>query len=126
MGARIAQAAERPGSRLFAKVFASLGFLVLIVGITYFAMLVFAVEFGHGADRAASYYELARFLSGRLEWYRDARVYGAVSLLCALVSVLFGVHPLARITLPVAGSAFVVLHIWGESIWRMITTWARR
>ena len=65
------------------------------------------------------------FLSGRLEWFKDARVYGAVSLLLALVSLLFGVHRLARITIPVSGVIYATLHIWGERIWDVITQWAR-
>jgi len=115
----------RPQARRLATLFASLGFVVLVIGITYFAMLVLSARFGETGSRAAAYYELGKFLSGRLEWYRDARVYGAVSLLCALVSILFGTHKLARVTIPVAGGAFLVLQIWSEEIWAMLTTWAR-
>ena len=104
----------------------SLGFVVLVIGLTYFAMLVLAVHYGDTVDeRAASYYELGRYLSGRMGWYQDARVYGAASLVCALVSLLFGAHPLARVTIPIAGVSYVVLTFWREPIWEMITTWAR-
>jgi len=113
------------GANLPATTLASVGFLVLVVGLAYFAMLVLAVHFADGEQRAASYYELARYLSGRLEWYQDARVYGAVSLLCALVSVLFGVHPLARVTIPIAGASYVFLQFYGEWVWELITSWAR-
>ena len=116
---------RRPKNRLLAMLFASAGFLILIVGITYFAMLVFSVGFAEPAARAANYYELGFFLSGKLEWYKDARVYGGASLLCALVSILFGVHPLARITIPISGIAFVTLAIWGDQIRELITRWAK-
>jgi hypothetical protein len=113
------------GANLPATTLASVGFLILVVGLAYFAMLVVAVHYAHDEQRAASYYELARYLSGRLEWYQDARVYGAASLLCALVSVLFGVHPLARVTIPVAGVAYVFLQFWDDWVWELITSWAR-
>ena len=113
------------GANLPATTLASLGFLILVVGLAYFAMLVLAVHYADDEQRAASYYELARYLSGRLEWYQDARVYGAAALLCALVSVLFGVHPLARVTIPIAGAAFVFLRFYGEWVWELITSWAR-
>ena len=112
-------------SRRLATFFASLGFVILVVGVTYFAMLVVAVQLGEEDERAASYYELGKFLSGRLEWYQDARVYGSVSLLCALVSILFGVHPLARVTIPISGLAYVILNFFGQGIWELITRWAR-
>jgi hypothetical protein len=105
-------------------VLASAAFVVLIVGVTYFGILVYASHFAEGAERAAAYRELGMFLSGQLEWYRDARVYGAVSLLLALASVLCGVHPLARITLPVAGAAYVVLQFFGDHIRDLLHRWA--
>ncbi len=111
--------------RMLATMFASAGFLILTIGITYFAILVLAIQFAEGApERAAHYFELAKYLSGRLEWFLDARVYGAGSLLCALVSVLFGLHPLARVTIPVAGICYAILQLYSESIWDLITSWA--
>jgi hypothetical protein len=104
--------------------FAALGFLVLIVGITYFAMLVLGVRYGGQEVRATAYYELGQFLSGGLEWYKDARVYGGVSLLCALVSLLFGMSPLARITIPVAGACYVLLVFYGKELGEVIESWA--
>lgn len=112
-------------SRTLATLFASLGFLILIIGITYFAMLVVAIHFGEPATRAANYYELGYFLSGKLEWYKDARIYGAASLLSALISILFGVHPLARITLPISGASYVVLYFYGDQIREVFLRWAR-
>jgi hypothetical protein len=111
-------------SRGLASFLASLGFVVLITGITYFAILVLSIRFGEVEQRATAYYELGKFLSGQLEWYKDARVYGAVSLLCALTSILFGVHRLARITLPVAGACFLVLAVFGPQIRDAIYRWA--
>lgn len=116
---------RRFANRRLATFFASLGFVILVVGVTYFAMLVAAVKLGAPDHRAASYYELGKFLAGGLEWYQDARVYGALSLLCALISILFGVHPMARVTIPISGLAFVTLHFWGPEIWDLITKWAR-
>jgi hypothetical protein len=98
----------------------------MIVGITYFAMLVLSVRFGDQGARAAAYYELGQFLTGEMEWYKDARIYGAVSLMAALTSLLFGVSPLARITIPVAGSCYVVLVFFGDTVGRLIETWAQR
>jgi len=117
---------SRPSwSRRIAGNLASAGFVVLIVGITYFAMLVLAIQFAEQDERGAAYYELAMFLSGRLEWFKDARVYGAVSLLLSLLSLLFGVHRLARITIPVSGAIYATLHIWGDRIGGIITEWAK-
>ena len=95
---------RQPRSRACCTALAAFGFVLLIVGVTYFAMLVLSVRYGGQGERASAYYELGKFLTGGLEWYKDARVYGAVALLSALVSLLFGVSPLARITLPVAGA----------------------
>jgi len=105
--------------------FAGLGFLVLIVGITYFAMAALSVRYGAAETRAAAYVQMGRFLSGQLEWYQNARVYGAVALLCALTSLLFGLSPLARITLPVAGACYVLLVFWGKEVGGLIESWAR-
>lgn len=113
-------------SRACCAAFAALGFLVLIVGVTYFAMLVLGVRYGGQELRATAYYELGQFLSGGLEWYKDARVYGGVSLLCALVSLLFGMSPLARITIPVAGACYVVLVFYGKQLGDLIESWALR
>jgi len=112
-------------SRGLCAFFASLGFVVLIMGITYFAILVLSIRYGAENDRAAAYYELGGYLSGTLEWYRDARVYGAVALLFSLTSILCGVHRLARITLPVAGVCYIVLHAFGDQISEVISEWAR-
>lgn len=108
-----------------ASFFASLGFVVLIMGITYFAILVLSIRFGAEADRAAAYYELGYYLSGKLQWYRDARVYGLVALLCSLISILFGTHRLARITIPIAGACYLVLHVFHDEISSVISEWAR-
>ena len=119
--------AVRPSrTRALCATFAGLGFVVLIVGVTYFAMLVLGVRYGGDEPRATAYYELGRFLYGGLDWYKDARVYGGVSLLCALVSLLFGVSPLARITIPVAGACYVGLVFYGEPLGRLIEGWAMR
>jgi hypothetical protein len=75
--------------------------------------------------RAAAYVELGQFLSGQLEWYRNAHVYGSLSLVSALVSLLFGVSPLARITVPVAGGCYVVLFVFGDKVGALIESWAR-
>ncbi|MHC4930579.1 MAG: hypothetical protein ACYTGV_00090 [Planctomycetota bacterium] len=104
---------------------ASTGFVVLIAGITYFAILVYSVHFGEGVARAAAYRELGMFLSGGLAWWQDGRVYGAIALLFSLISVLFCTHPLARITTPIAGAAYVVLHFWGNEVRGLLEAWAR-
>ena len=88
-------------------------------------MLVLSVRFGGQGERAAAYVELGRFLTGEMEWYKDARIYGAVSLMAALTSLLFGVSPLARITIPVAGGCYVLLVFFGEQVGRFIETWAK-
>jgi hypothetical protein len=49
-----------------------------------------------------------------------------VSLLCALTSLLFGVHRLARVTIPVAGGIFVALQVWGDEIKQFIENLASR
>jgi len=120
-----AAVAPRARSHAGASAFASLGFVILIVGITYFAILVLATHYGEQADRAAAYRELGLFLSGGLEWYRDGRVYGAVALLCALVSLLFGLSPLARITIPIAGICYATLYFCGDPIKDLIFRWAQ-
>ena len=111
-------------SHEIATLFASLGFLVLVAAITYFALLVASVEFGEGEAQVRAYSELGEYLGGGLEWYRDARVLGAISLLAALVSLLFGVHPFARITIPVAALTYLTLHIFNEEIIALLQTWA--
>jgi len=110
--------------RSLCTLFASLGFLILVVGITYFALLVASVHFGREETTVRAYREIGLYLSGKLEWYRDARVYGASSLLCALISLLFGVHPFARITIPVAGLAYLVLHLFGQEVFEAIRRFA--
>jgi len=111
-------------SRKVAALLASAAFLVLIAGISYFAIIAFTVRTTSGPERATAYRELGLFLNGQLDWYRDARVYGAGALLLALLSLLFGVHPLARITLPVAGAAYVLLHLYGEQLRDLLARWA--
>ena len=122
-----AEVSRRPTwARRSARVLASAAFVLLIVGITYFATLVIYVRFGPDATRATAFIELGDFLSGQGEWYRDARTYGGGALLLALFSILFGVHPLARITLPIAGALFLILHLRGDEIREMLTELARR
>lgn len=118
-------AVKEPRSRACCTAFAAFAFVLLIVGVTYFAMLVLSIHYGAQGARAAAYYELGQFLTGGLEWYKDARVYGAVALLAALASLLFGVSPLARITIPVAGICYVLLIFFADPIKRMIESWAR-
>jgi len=118
-------AVKGPRSRTLCTGFAALGFVLMVVGITYFAMLVVSVRYGRQETRATAYYELGQFLTGRLEWYKDARVYGAAALVCALTSLLFGVSPLARMTIPVAGACYVLLLFQGDRIAKLIESWAR-
>lgn len=118
-------AVRGPRSRALCTAFAALGFVVLIVGITYFGMLVLSTHYGQQDMRATAYYELGQFLTGKLEWYKDGRLYGAVSLLLALTSLLFGMSPLARITIPIAGVCYVALFFFGDRFARLIETWAR-
>lgn len=113
-------------ARRTSRVLASGAFVLLIVGITYFAALVVYVRFGPAETRATAFVELGDFLSGRGEWFRDARTYGGGALLLALLSILFGVHPLARITLPIAGALFLILHLRGDEIRELLTELARR
>jgi hypothetical protein len=118
----------RRKNRTVAAVLASLGFLILLVGVTYFAMLVLAVRYSEDSDaRFAAATELGRFLGTHdpdWAWYRDGRVYGGASLLLALISILFGVHKLARITIVVSGLSFAVLNIWGDAIREILYRWA--
>jgi hypothetical protein len=113
-------------SRRIATFFASAGFLVMVVGVTYFAILVLTAHYGSEERRYTAFRELGMFLSGEgnLAWYQDARVYGAVTLLLALASLLFGVHPLARITLPVAFLIYVGVHLYGVEMQEMLVQWA--
>jgi len=118
--------ARSSAARAVSTFFASLAFLLLVAAIVYFALLVLSVHYGGNESRARAYRELGLYLSGGLEWYRDARILGAASLLSALVSLLFGVHPFARITIPVAGLAYLTLHIFGDEIFALIREWALR
>ena len=113
-------------SRRIATLLASAGFLAMVVGITYFAILVLTAHYGSEERRYAAFRELGMFLSGQgdLPWYQDARVYGALALLLGLTSLLFGVHPLARITLPVAFLVYVTVHAYGEEIHELLVHWA--
>jgi hypothetical protein len=121
--------AIRRNNRTVAAILASLGFLILVVGVTYFAMLVLAVRYSEEpAERFTAARELGLFLGTRdpdWAWYKDGRVYGGASLLLALISILFGVHKLARITIVVSGLAFAALQIWGDAIREVLTSWAR-
>jgi len=118
---------RRVRPRGVAALLASAGFVVLIVGVTYFAILVLATHFAAPEDRYAAFRELGLFLSGAGQpWFRDARVYGAVSLLLALASILFGPHPLARITLPVALLIYCVVHLYGNELRDLLLEWALR
>ncbi len=109
-----------------AGLFASVGFLIFAIGATYFALLVLAVQAREGAnERTVAYIELGRYLTGRLPWYLDARLYGASSFLCALLSLLFGNHKLARVTLVLSGAAFIGLVLYQDELWQLITNWAR-
>jgi hypothetical protein len=111
-------------ARNLSTFFGSLGFLILVAAITYFALLVLWVHYGAGERRAQAYRELGLYLSGGLEWYRDARILWAASLLSALFSLLCGPHPFARITIPIAGTIYLTLHLFGEEIFELIKHWA--
>ena len=112
-------------TRALARALASAGFVLLIVGITYFAILVLYTRYGGPQERALAFVELADFLSGAGAWYRDARTYGGGALVLAILSILFGVHPLARITLPISGAIFLILQFYGEELRELLTIWAR-
>lgn len=112
-------------ARRLSRILASLGLLLLVIGLTYFASLVLTVQFGGPESRAAAYRELGLFLSGGTEWYRDARVYGAFSLVFALTSVLLGPHPFARVTIPVAAVIYAVVHLFGNQLRELMAGWAR-
>jgi hypothetical protein len=113
-------------SRALSTALASVGFVILIVGITYFALLVLAIRYDAPDARASAYYELGQFLTGGLPWYQNAQVYGATALLCALASLLFGVSPLARITIPIAGACYVTLFFFREPIMGALIRWAQQ
>lgn len=120
--------AIRRNNRTVAAILASLGFLILVVGVTYFAILVLAIRYSEvPEERFAATAELGQFLGSRDQdwaWYKDGRVYGGASLLFALTSILFGVHKLARITIVVSGLAYAALHIWGDAIREVLNRWA--
>ena len=120
---------EHPRARQVAATLASIGFLVFIIGVTYFAILVVSARYGPEEQRFTAYRELGLFLSGETSeykwaWYKDARVYGAVALLFALSSLLFGVHKLARITIPTAGLLYAFLNVWGDEFRTVLERWA--
>ena len=106
--------------------FASIALLTLVIGLTYFAWLVVSVEFGTGDMQAGAYRELGYYVGGEREWYRDARVHASGALVLALASLLFGRHPFARITAPVAFLQFVVLQFFGDQMLAIIREWATR
>ncbi|MGH7162747.1 MAG: hypothetical protein ACREID_04625 [Planctomycetota bacterium] len=124
MEGAVAEPAARP-PRAVADFLSSLAFVTLIAGLTYFAILVFNVRFGADSDRAAAYHEIGLFLSGGLPPYQDARVFGAASLVLALLSILFGVTPLARITLLLSGSIYALFLFYGDPILRLLDEWAQ-
>jgi hypothetical protein len=103
-------------SRRLARFFASAGFVVLVVGLTYFGALVLTVTFGGDEMKATALREVGLFLTGGQGWFQDARVYGALSLVLALLSLLFGNHPLARITLVTSGLVYLTFLLAGEQI----------
>ena len=111
-------------SRGIARGLGGAAFLVLVVGVTYFAILVVTVRFGADAQRAAAFRELGQYLTGGLAWYQDARIYGAGALVLALLSILFGVAPLGRITLLVSGSIYVTFLLFGDRIADALRRWA--
>jgi len=118
MAAGIAVPARRRRfpSRRLARFFASAGFVVLIVGLTYFGALVLTIAFGDTEMKATALREIGLFLTGKGGWFQDARVYGALSLVLALLSLLFGDHPLARITLVASGLVYLTFLLAGEEI----------
>jgi len=120
--------AIRRNNRTVAAVLASLGFLILVVGVTYFAILVLTMRYSEEPElRFTAGRELGQFLGTQdpeWAWYKDARVYGGASLLFALTSILFGVHKLARITIVVSGLVYALLHIWGDAIREALNSWA--
>ena len=117
---------RRGASRNLARLSAGMAFIVFIAGLAYFAILVFEVRFGEEGQRAAAYRMLGKFLGGQLSWYQDVRVYVAVSLLLALISILFGLHPLARVTVILSGATFLIVLFFNEPILRVIERWAQR
>ena len=116
--------APQPRSRGLCTLLAGIGFVVLIIGVTYFALLAVSARYGGQEARATAYVDLGRFLSGGRVWYKDARVYGGVALLLALASLLFGVSPLTRITIPVAAACYFLLVFRGEQLGKLIESWA--
>jgi len=105
---------------------ASIAFLILVIGLTYFAWLVVSVQFGTGDMQAGAYRELGSYVGGKGEWYRDARVHASGALVFALASLLFGRHPFARITAPVAALQYIVLQFFGDPMLAVIREWAQR
>ncbi|MCZ6785896.1 MAG: hypothetical protein O7E54_01900 [Planctomycetota bacterium] len=117
MAAEVAVPARRRfPSRRLARIFASAGFVVLVVGLTYFGALVLTIAFGGSEMKAAALREVGLFLTGKEGWLQDARVYGALSLVLALLSLFFGNHPLARITLVASGLVYLTFLLAGEEI----------
>jgi len=113
------QPRRRFPSRNLARVFASAAFLILIIGSSYFMMLVLELRFGSDEYRVAALRDIGLFLSGQHAWYQDATFYGVTSLLLALVSLLFGNHRLARITVCVSGAVYLAL------LTDLLLQWAR-
>ncbi len=103
-------------SRRLARFFASAGFVVLVVGLTYFGALVLTIVFGDTEMKATALREVGLFLTGKESWFQDARIYGALSLVLALLSLFFGNHPLARITLVASGLVYLTFLLAGHEI----------
>ena len=126
--ATVAEPRSREAKKLIRQalctLFACVGFLLLVIGLTYFALLAASVALGDAEMQARAYRELGFYLGGELEWFRDARLYGGGSLLAALVSVLLGRHPFARITIPVAAILYVVLYFFDDTILEVVKSWA--
>jgi hypothetical protein len=117
---------EKALKQSLSTLLASIGFLILVIGLTYFAWLVVSVEFGNEDMQARAYRELGYYISGQLEWYRDARLHGAAALVFSLASLLCGRHPFARITLPVACIVFVGLYFFSDQMLEVLREWATR
>ena len=88
-------------------------------------MLVLELRFGSAEYRVAALRDIGLFLSGQQAWYQDATFYGVTSLLLALVSLLFGNHRLARITVCVSGAVYLALLFARDGITDLLLQWAR-